>query len=150
MTEPKSFESRFLALIQRMMDLQFHRGPMRQMGVTFPQFGLLKLVGMAPGSHLQDLASETGLTAPTISVGMRKLIEAGLVERKPDPEDKRATRLFLTKEGEGLHQKVREYRIKQVQRFLQGLSEVEQEQLLTLLEKAIEAYGRSAEAETEL
>jgi len=46
-----------------------------------------------------ELAEELGVSRPTVSVMLRKLERAGVVERRTDPDDQRYTRLFLTDEG---------------------------------------------------
>jgi DNA-binding MarR family transcriptional regulator len=141
MIEPnrKTNEERLLALLHRLGDLQLRRGPLKEAGVSFPQMALLGLVARSPGCHLQDIAAQLGLTAPTVSVGVRRLVKAGWLERKPDPEDKRARRIYLTEKGEGMQERVRQHRHEAIRRFLVGLNQQEQEQLLGLMEKAINA-----------
>lgn len=46
-----------------------------------------------------ELAEELGVSRPTVSVMLRKLERAGVVERRTDTDDQRYTRLSLTAEG---------------------------------------------------
>jgi DNA-binding MarR family transcriptional regulator len=48
---------------------------------------------------VRALADHTGLDPIYISKLARALERAGLIERAPDPEDTRAVRLTITKEG---------------------------------------------------
>ncbi|MBR5134454.1 MAG: winged helix-turn-helix transcriptional regulator [Clostridia bacterium] len=53
-----------------------------------------------PGMTQKALADAMGVAAPTLSVSVRRLESAGLVERRTDEHDARVQRLFLTAEGE--------------------------------------------------
>ena len=53
-----------------------------------------------------DLVRATHLKAPTISVCLQKMEKDELVLRKQDPDDLRATRVFLTEKGRNIHNHV--------------------------------------------
>lgn len=53
----------------------------------------------ASGCHAKDLAARTGLDPSTVSRAVAGLVGHGLVERRADPDDKRATVLALTPAG---------------------------------------------------
>lgn len=61
---------------------------------------LLHRLGCEGATRPSDLATELGLDASTVSRHARTLLDAGLVERQPDPADGRAFRLSLTLDGE--------------------------------------------------
>jgi DNA-binding MarR family transcriptional regulator len=61
---------------------------------------LLHRLGCEGATRPSDLAGELGLDASTVSRHARTLLEAGLVERQPDPDDGRSFRLSLTPDGE--------------------------------------------------
>lgn len=113
------------------------RGAMLDVNITLPQMALMQWVADHPGCHVQDLADALGLTAPTISVGVRRLLRAGMLERKPDPNDRRATQLTLTRRAIEMHERFVKSKYEVMGRFLSGLNQSEQKQLLDLLEKAI-------------
>ena len=52
--------------------------------------------------RLHDLADRLGVTAPTASRAVDGLVEHRLLERRPDPDDRRAVRISLTAEGRTL------------------------------------------------
>ena len=55
-----------------------------------------------------ELVNATHLKAPTVSVAMQKLEKNGIVIRRPDDYDLRATRVYLTEKGRELDNRTRE------------------------------------------
>jgi len=138
-----SMEDRWISLMTRLRRLGPGLPPLEGVQVTPAQLILLDWIASSPGCRLREMADGLDLTSPTVSVGVRKLEEAGLVGRQPDPKDRRAVRLFLTAKGEALYQKVQEFRRRKARKLLAGLSPQEQETLLNLLERAISAAEES-------
>ncbi|WNI14104.1 MarR family winged helix-turn-helix transcriptional regulator [Actinacidiphila sp. ITFR-21] len=66
-----------------------------------------------------DLAADTLLDLSTVSRQIRSLVERGLVERRPDPEDRRGTLLLPTPAGA---QAVRAFRAQRNERLGQVLA----------------------------
>lgn len=132
-----SAEDHLLNLFGRLRKLAFGQHPLQDSGVTMPQLTLLDWIGASPGCGVQEVADGLGLTAPTVSVGVRRLEDAGLLQRQPDPQDGRALQLFLTEQGQTLCQRARAFRRDKLQRLLKGLTPAERTTLLALLEKAI-------------
>jgi DNA-binding MarR family transcriptional regulator len=74
-------------------------GPDEGPAMTSTQrLALFELVEAGP-MRLNDLAALIGTSAPTASRAVDALDEAGLVERRTDPTDRRALRIELTAEG---------------------------------------------------
>ena len=132
-------EDRLLALFERLRKLALEQNPVEDSQVTAPQLALLDWIAAAPGCGVQEVAGGLGLTAPTVSVRVRRLEEMGLVKRRPDPQDGRAVRLFLTEQGRALQGQAKSFRRTKMRRVLAGLTVEEQGILLTLLERAIAA-----------
>ncbi len=55
---------------------------------------------------MSDLAAEMLLDLSTVSRQVRRLVETGLVEREPDPEDRRVTLLRTTPEGHDIARRI--------------------------------------------
>lgn len=53
-----------------------------------------------------DLVHATHLKAPTVSVSLQKMERDGLVLRRPDEDDLRATRVFLTEKGRAMDRSI--------------------------------------------
>lgn len=82
-----------------------------------------------------DLVHATHLKAPTISVSLQKMERDGLVLRKQDPDDLRATRVFLTDKGRNIHNSIVRKIREEEARAESILSEEERKQLTDLLLK---------------
>ena len=76
----------------------------------------------------------------TITHRLHRLEQAGLVERMPDPDDRRGMLVQLTKAGVKLVDKLAALHLENERRMLEGLSEREREQLARLLEKLLASY----------
>lgn len=81
-----------------------------------------------------ELVNATHMKAPTISVSLQKLESAGLVIRKTDEYDLRATRVYLTQLGRE-HDKIIKRKIYEEEcAALSGFTDSERETILRLLE----------------
>lgn len=136
-------EERLIAMLKNMSGLHMGKAMLAKIDLSLSQMALLRWVAQSPSCHVQEIADGLGLSAPTVSVGVRKLIEAGLLERLPDPEDRRAACVYLSEKGKSLQQQFLKRRHEDVHRFLGGLNSAEQEQLISLLDKAFQALARN-------
>ena len=130
-------EDRLMALFERLRKLGLDQNPLEDAGVTMPQLALLDWIAASSGCGIQETAAGLGLTAPSVSVGVHRLEAAGLLERRPDPQDGRAIQLFLTAQGQALHQRARAFRREKMRRLLTVLTPEDRATLLALLEQAI-------------
>jgi DNA-binding MarR family transcriptional regulator len=138
MTEKNiSPEERAVVLFKRLRQFNFDHCPDISGLISPAQMTLLEKIIEEPGCGVQEIADGLGLSPPTVSVGVSKLEEGGLVERKPDPKDGRSVQFFPTSRGKTLHMKFQDARLKKFHRILAGLDSEEQETLLQLLEKAL-------------
>jgi DNA-binding MarR family transcriptional regulator len=105
----------------------------RQFGVTGPQWRVLVALNRTPG--LNQVALATWLEVETITTGrmIDRLEKAGLVERRPDPADRRAWLLYATPAAGLLMDRLRGCADEVFAEVLQGFSEAEHTQLLELL-----------------
>lgn len=131
-------QERMLQLINRVSALSMRQMPLGHSDLTLSQFALLACVGRMPGSRTNEVAETMGLTAPTVSVALRRLEEEEWLRREADPKDKRASRLFITEKAAQIWEEMKTHRSKKIAHFMNALSEEEQGQLLDLLEKASE------------
>jgi MarR family transcriptional regulator, transcriptional regulator for hemolysin len=67
-----------------------------QFGMTRAQWAVLVRVDRAEGLNQSELAEVLDLQPITLTRLLDKLCDGGLIERRPDPADRRAKRLFLT------------------------------------------------------
>jgi DNA-binding MarR family transcriptional regulator len=135
--DPDQPEYRLMRLMGRMKPLRLGDFPHNRYDLSFSQMELIRYVGIFPGCHLQDLAERLDLTSPTVSVGIRRLVKDGWVDRVPDPKDGRATCHYLTEKSQEVLQGAAHAMLAGMRVFLEQLNDSEQEQLFGLLEKAI-------------
>lgn len=77
------------------------------LGVTRAQWKVLFRLTRKPGLRQTELADMLEIEPITLSRIVDKLEEAGLVERRPDPTDRRAWRLHVTAEAQPLVAKLK-------------------------------------------
>jgi len=71
-------------------------------GLSIAQFDILASLGFEEGITQQELAERLLVTKGNICGMIGRMEAEGWVERKPDPDDRRANRLFLTRRGKML------------------------------------------------
>ena len=137
----------FLLLMERMRQLGPHTAPPRIANISPSQMAFIAFLDLNPGCGIQALATGLKLAKPTVSIGVNSLEDAGFLTRQPDPDDGRAVQLFLTPEGQDLHQRTHEFRCKKFERLLTGLTPQERSTLLALLERAIQTAEHEEQGE---
>src|SRR5262245_24787883 len=68
----------------------------RQFGMTRAQWAVLARLQRSQGLKQSELAEMLDLQPITLTRLLDRLCANGLIERRPDPDDRRANRLFLT------------------------------------------------------
>jgi len=141
--QPFAAADRLLALFERLRRLTFGQHPLQDSPVSIAQLTLLECIAASPGCGVQEAAQGLGLTAPTVSVSVRRMEEAGWLERQVHPQDARAVQILLTSQGQALYKQARAFQRSKMLRLLAGLTPQERVTLLMLLEKALLAAEES-------
>jgi MarR family transcriptional regulator for hemolysin len=68
----------------------------RQFGVSRAQWAVLVRIDRSPGLKQSELAEILDLQPITLTRLLDRLADNDLIERKPDPNDRRANRLYVT------------------------------------------------------
>src|SRR5689334_3224875 len=97
----------------------------RDGGVTAAQSGLLFVLGRADGALMGEAGAALDLGMPGISGLAERMVEAGLIEKRADPADGRAWRLFLTASGRKALARTKARVAELNARLAQGFSEAE-------------------------
>ena len=99
--DPRGWEARVVTTL-----LRFHNRLERRIGealgvhgLTLPQFDVLATLWHGEGITQQELAERLLVTKGNVVGLIDRVSAAGWVERRPDPEDRRANRLYLTEAG---------------------------------------------------
>lgn len=83
---------------------QMEKGKLHSYGVTPVQFGLLHLLWEKDGRKGSELGERLRLDGATITGLLDRLEQGGLIERRPDPNDRRINLIYLTAAGKELEQ----------------------------------------------
>lgn len=139
MTTPEDNPRRLLQLLERLRPQ-----------LLGPAFRRLHSLGLSPSHHrvlrtlvhtsplaMKEMAEELGITPPSITSLTRRLVETGLVDRRPHAEDSRVALLDLTAAGRALSRELTEEQLRGMARLLAALTPAEQQTLLDLLERAV-------------
>jgi DNA-binding MarR family transcriptional regulator len=85
--------------------------------------------------RLSDLSDHLRIAPRSATEVVDGLQQLGLVERHPDPHDRRATLVVLTDEGRRVGEAIRSARIAEAERFFGELSETDRAHLTRILRK---------------
>jgi DNA-binding MarR family transcriptional regulator len=104
-------------------------------GLDPREFLLMRFVAASDGPSQQALSERLAVPASRMVALVDRLEEAGFVERRPDPEDRRVRRLYLTRKGRGVLERAGKIAIDHETRLCAGINREEREQLIDLLQK---------------
>jgi DNA-binding MarR family transcriptional regulator len=91
----------------------------REHGITGRDYELLHHVSTAPqGQRLTDLARVIDDSSSCITHRVNRLAEAGLIAKRPDPNDQRARRIVLTEQGHALLVRAAPDHVRRVRRWV--------------------------------
>jgi DNA-binding MarR family transcriptional regulator len=90
--------------------------------------------------RLSDLAQRLGITAPTASRAVDGLVELGLLERLPDPGDRRAVRIDVTRPGRKLIEERKARAAAALEPAVGALSAQDRARLAALLARLADAF----------
>lgn len=130
-----------LADVARLMRRTFDERA-RSIGVTRPQWQVLTMLGRNEGSNQGNLAELLVVEPITLCRMVDRLQEAGLVERRPDPADRRAWRLFLTPKARGLLEDLRPLGEQLIDMAFDGISQAERDHLSLTLDRIRQNLSR--------
>ena len=76
--------------------------------LTVIEWYILRALYEQDGQHASELANAVGRAATSFTPNLDKLQDKDLIERKPDPGDRRAVRIFLTEKGQNIKEQVQQ------------------------------------------
>ena len=102
---------------------------------------MLSLISANPGASQRQIAETVMISQPNMAALMERLQVRGMLRREADPADRRLSLLYLTAEGERLHEKAAAQVEILEQEASRMLSAEDKQQLLRLLHKMIDCAG---------
>ena len=115
--------------------------------LSVPQFRVLAFLGRNPGASLSAMAGFVGVTVPTASAAVERLVRRGLVTRRGDPRERRRVQLGLTPAGTSLLRRAGAGARARIAARLAALPTAERVALARGLELLRDALGAPAEDE---
>lgn len=107
----------------------------RTIGVTRTQWRVLTTLARHEGVNQGQLADLVDVEAITLCRMVDRLSEAGLVERRADPTDRRAWLIYLTEQSRPILDELRSLADGLIEEALAGLTEHDRDYLSILLER---------------
>jgi MarR family transcriptional regulator, organic hydroperoxide resistance regulator len=95
-----------LDIALRNVDQIFRRSIRSLEGITVIEWYILRALYEQDGQHASELARAVGRAATSFTPNLDKLQKKDLIERRSDPGDRRAVRIFLTEKGKASRDKV--------------------------------------------
>jgi DNA-binding MarR family transcriptional regulator len=112
--------------------------------VTLPRFDLMAQLDRAPnGMTLGELSQRMMVSNGNVTGLAERLVEQGLLDRRPSPNDRRAQIVSLTGEGRRVFRAMARTHEEWIARIFAGLDTAEIDQLMALLAKT-KASARDA------
>lgn len=114
-------------------------------GLTFPQWMALGCIGHCgeEGIRHSELGNHLMLSKAPVTGVVDRLERGGFVERRPDANDRRVSRVVITSKGEKAWRQVRDTLRERSINVCETLSQDEQGQLLGLLARLLEDAARA-------
>lgn len=96
---------------------------------------LMRILAKCEGVSMIDLVEYTHLSKPTVSLGLKKMEEMGLVKKESDPSDARISKIYLTEKGKELERRNFENLQSIDRHVMRGLSDEEIKTVTEILKK---------------
>lgn len=106
--------------------------------INLTQFQYISVINQNGDLSFTGLAQALNLSKPAVTSIVNKLIEQGYVYKRQSASDRRVYHIHLTEEGKQVADAYEESRREYVDGIHQALTESEFDQLLALMEKALQ------------
>lgn len=87
---------------------QIYSQSVEPLGLTVIEWYILRALYEQDGQHASELARAVGRAATSFTPILDKLQHKDLIQRRPDPADRRAVRIYLTDKAQEYRQRVQE------------------------------------------
>ena len=136
-----------LAIISRTLDHGVEQ-VLRRYGLSFPEFDMLVVLrrfGPPFRQPVSQLCAHSFLSSGAMTNRVDRLERKGLIQREPNPDDRRSVLVVLTKKGRSLIDKVVADRLEEGEERVSVLSKKDRQQLELLLTRFLAALSTGGE-----
>ena len=113
------------------------REEMAKLGLTTTQMRSLAVLSVLDGILIRELAVYAVVQQSTLSRGLDALVQDGLVARLPDPNDSRATQIFMTDAGRKTFDQLWPHMSNAYEAMFRGVTETEKSAFVGTLQKML-------------
>ncbi len=110
--------------------------------LTIEQFHPLKILSVKPGLSQRQIGDECNKSAANLTRILDRLQKKNLIERQENPDDRRASLVFLTKPGESLVKEVTGILDSFAEKCLAGITHKDQQVIRRSLEKMTDNFHK--------
>jgi DNA-binding MarR family transcriptional regulator len=139
MLELEQFLPYRLSLLSNQISRSIARTYERRFDLGVTEWRVIAILGRFPGISATEVAGKSAMDKVAVSRAVRRLEDAGRVERRANRNDRRAKHLQLSKEGQAVYEAIVPAALDCERRLLGALTEKEREKLDQLVEKLLAA-----------
>ena len=107
----------------------------QRFGLSVTEWRVIAILGRYSGASATEVAQRSAMDKVAVSRAVRRLLEAGRIEREPNDADRRERHLRLTDAGRALHDEIVPAALAYEQRIREALTADENAVLERLMEK---------------
>jgi DNA-binding MarR family transcriptional regulator len=111
-------------------------------GLSVTDWRVIAIVGRYPGVTATEVAERAEMDKVAVSRAVSRLLEDGRLARRDNESDRRAKRLFLSDDGEAIHDAIVPAALRFERDLLEALEPDERRQFERSLERLAEAADR--------
>ncbi|MDI6715880.1 MAG: MarR family transcriptional regulator [Actinomycetota bacterium] len=107
----------------------------RILGISRAEHHALRILSANEGCDISTFAILVGVSQPTATITVDRLVESGYVIRIPSKKDRRVTQLYLTDKGRDIVNRSKQAHRAIMAPYVERLTRKEQEELIRILKK---------------
>jgi DNA-binding MarR family transcriptional regulator len=141
MSSSKQFNAAMRGWSEAFMHRSMHEWMryIKSLGLSMPQFSILMRLYHGKGCGVSEISEYLDVTTAAASQIVDRLVQANLIQRNEDPNDRRAKQIELSAKGKAIIEKGVEARNKWLDDLAAHLSPQQREQVIASLELLVEA-----------
>lgn len=116
---------------------QWAEEALNRLGLYTGQEHILFLLYQEDGLTATQLTARFNVGLATIVKSIQRMERAGIVVRRPDPTDRRASQVYLTERGRSLYEPALQIWHALAERTVRGMTEIEQVLFRRLIQQAV-------------